>query len=197
MSLAAVPFSVVALAWISGSIQPAVEAYDHFLTNATKRVANAISSIETVKCFNGQDHEILQYIKAVKMASRSFLVQAQANALQFGLMRLLTLGIFVQGFWYGSHLVEKGSTSTGNVVTAFMAALVAAQSIEQMLPQLLVLEKGRAAGVALQGIQTKIKRGRKIGSSPGTKRLPPMRGEVELQNVSCGCCQCTHISSQT
>ena len=165
-------------------MQPAIDAHSQSLLNATKLATTAISKIETVKCLNGQNHEIWQYTVAIKIAAKNFLVQARANALQFGLLRLLTLGMFVQGFWYGSSLVRKGSKSTGNIVTAFMAALIAAQSIEQMLPQLLVLEKGRAAGATLKATQRQIERGQRIGRLHGTKQLPNLQGAIELQNVS-------------
>ena len=165
-------------------MQPGVEAQIEALTDASKLASNAISAIDTVKCFNGQDHELWQYAKAVKKAAGCYLIQARANALQIGFVRFVTLGMFVQGFWYGSHLVNTGKKIPGDILTAFWAALMATQSVEQILPQLIVLEKGRAAGATLKAILVQIERGRKIFKMIGGDKPLYCDGDIEIRNVS-------------
>ena len=165
-------------------MQPAVEAQAEALTDASKLAGNAISAIETVKCFNGQDLEIWQYTSAVRKAARCYLAQARANALQIGFVRLVTLGMFVQGFWFGSHLVNTGKKTPGDILTAFWAALMATQSVEQILPQLIVLEKGRAAGTTLKTIMVRIERGRKVVRMTGGNKPLYCDGDIEVRNVS-------------
>lgn len=185
VTLAVVPVSAFILAWISSGIQPNIDAQDNELTQGSKLANNAISAIETVKCFNGQDYEIWRYANAIKKAAHYYLAQAQANALQIGFVRLVTLGMFVQGFWYGSHLVAVGQKSPGQILTAFWACLMATQAIEQILPQMIVLEKGRAAGATLVAVLTQMERSLTRTRVNGELAPSYCEGDIEIKNVSC------------
>lgn len=184
VTLATVPISAFILAWMSARMQPRINSQSESLTQASKLANNAISAIDTVKCFNGQDHEVWQYSQAINKAARSYLKQAQANALQIGFVRLVTLGMFVQGFWYGSHLVAVGSKTPGQVLTTFWACLMATQAIEQILPQMIVLEKGRAAGATLKAILVQMQRGRRVNRMNGGLTPGYCDGDIEVRNVS-------------
>lgn len=186
VTLATVPFSAIILAWISARMQPCIETQSENLSQASKLADNAISAIDTVKCFNGQDYEVWQYSKAIRRAALSYLQQAQANALQIGFVRLVTLGMFVQGFWYGSHLVAVGKKTPGQILTAFWACLMATQAIEQILPQMIVLEKGRAAGATLKAILVQMERGRSVVIMNGGLTPRYCDGDIEVRNVR-GC----------
>ncbi|CAD6573021.1 MAG: hypothetical protein ASARMPRED_005833 [Alectoria sarmentosa] len=166
VTLSTVPILAVALAWNSARMQPSIETQTEELTKASKIVNNAISAIDTVKCFNGQDFERWQYRKAVKRAARSYIRQAQANALQISGLRFITLSMFVQGFWFGSHLVNTGQKNPGEILTAFWACLMATQAFEQIQPEIIVLEKGKAAGATLKST------------------LDQMEGELEIARMS-------------
>ena len=184
VTLATVPFAAIILTGISARMQPSIDAQVEELNQASKRANNAISAIDTVKCFNGQDFEMWQYAKIIKKAARYYLIQAQANALQIGFVRLVTLSMFVQGFWYGSHLVTTGAKDPGQVLTTFWACLMATQAIEQILPQMIVLEKGRAAGATLKLLLAQMEKVCKVknvihGISPGY-----CDGDIEVRNVS-------------
>lgn len=185
VTLSTVPVLAVALAWNSARMQPSIEAQVEALNKASKIVNNAISAIDTVKCFNGQDSEMWQYRKAIKIAASYYLRQAQANALQIGGLRLITLGMFVQGFWFGSHLVNTGQKNSGEILTAFWACLMATQAFEQFQPEVIVLEKGRAAGATLKSILGQIEAGLETTQMRG--RIFPLAcaGDIEVRNV-CG-----------
>ena len=183
VTLSSVPILAVALAWNSARMQPWIEGQTEELTKASKIVSNAIAAIDTVKCFNGQDFERWQYRKIVKRAARYYLSQAQANALQIGGLRLITLGMFVQGFWFGSYLVTTGQKTPGEILTAFWACLMATQAFEQIQPEIIILEKGRAAGASLESILDQLEGGLEISRLSG--RTIPLfcAGDVEVRNV--------------
>ena len=187
VTLATIPPSAVLLAWISARMQPAIDKQREEMTQASKLASNAISAIDTVKCFNGQDLELWQYVRAVRRGAQHYLVQARSNALQIGFVRFTMVAIFVQGFWYGSHLVDSGNKTPAQVLTTFWACLMASQTIEQLLPQMIVLEKGRAAATTLRALLQKIERGRRIQPMVGGKRPKYCDGDVRVQNVSSGC----------
>ena len=183
VTLSTVPILVIALAWNSARMQPDIEAQAEELTKASKMVNSAISAIETVKCLNGQDLERWQYKKAVKRAAGYYLRQAQANALQIGGLSVITLGMFVQGFWFGSHLVNTGQKSPGEILTAFWACLMATQAFEQIQPEAIVLEKGRAAGATLWSILDQLEFGLQIARMSGRTVPLVCAGDIEVRNV--------------
>lgn len=184
VTLATVPVSAIALSVIASQMQPSIEAQQVELTMASKLLNNALSAIDTVKCFNGQDFEIRQYARAIARAAKYYLKQARSNALQIGFVRIMTLGMFVQGFWYGSSLVGSGKTSAGDVLTTFWACLMATQAIEQILPQMIVLEKGRAAGAALKGVLEQMHKGRRVVKMRGKETPTFCEGDIEIRYVS-------------
>ncbi len=184
VTLSTVPILAVALAWNSARMQPSLETQTEELTKASRIANDAITAIDTVKCFNGQDFERWQYKKAVKRAARYYLRLAQANALQIGGLRLITLSMFVQGFWFGSHLVNIGQKNPGEILTAFWACLMATQAFEQIQPQAMVLEKGRAAGAMLKSVLGQIEDVLDISSMSGRSVPLYCTGEIEIRNVS-------------
>ena len=184
ITLAVVPVSALILGWVSSRMQPSIKAQMEELTQASKLANNSISSIDTVKYFNGQDLEIWQYARAIRKAASFYITQARYNALQIGLVRFVTSIMFVQGFWYGSHLVAIGKKNPGQILTAFWACLIATQTVEQILPQMIILEKGRASGATLQAMLTRMKSGRKVVEMTGRTAPRFCEGDIEVKNVS-------------
>ena len=154
------------------------------LTHASKRACAAILAIDTVKCANGQDEERWQYAKIIRRAAHYYLRQAQSNASMIAFTRLATLSMFVQGFWYGSHLVDSAQKNAGDILTAFWACLMAVQSYQQILPESLVLEKGKAAGATLKTMVNEMNNGRKTTRMAGRIIPSHCTGEIEVCNVS-------------
>ncbi|KAM5468281.1 ATP-dependent permease [Microsporum audouinii] len=150
--LASVPVCAIIIAAFSSKIQPKIEGQQTALTKASKFATTAISSIDVVKHFNGQKTEIESYRTAIEVAAHWYYKEALYSASQIGLISFLTFGMFVQGFWYGSYLVAKGELTAGEVLTTFWACLQATQSIEEIIPRLIVLEKGRTASAAIKHI---------------------------------------------
>lgn len=161
---------------------PAIEAQKRELSRASKYANTAITAIDTVKTFNGQDHEVWQYYSTIKQAAGDYLVQARANALQFGVTKFMMVAIFVQGFWYGISLANKG-LDPGNVVTTFYACLSAMQAVEIVLPQWLVLTKGMSAGETLKSIRVQLKPGRKGTIMDGSVKPTSCPGDIEVNRV--------------
>ncbi|KAK2848475.1 hypothetical protein FQN49_005688 [Arthroderma sp. PD_2] len=183
--LASVPICAVIIAVFSSKIQPKIESQQAELTKASKVVTTAISSIDVVKHFNGQETEASRYKAAIEEAAHWYYKEALYSASQIGLISLLTFGMFVQGFWYGSYLVGKGTLTAGEVLTTFWACLQATQSIEEIIPRLIILEKGRTAAAALRHI---FKNACHVCTSRSTrgKGLSPMfcEGDIRFSEVT-------------
>jgi len=182
--IATFPLAAILLWLISRGIAPAIEAQKRELSRATKYANNAVSAIDIVKVFNSQDHEVWQYSSAVKKITIYYLKQARANAMQFGVTKSLVVVIFVQGFWYGIFLVNRG-LNPGNVVTTFYSCLTAIQALEVMLPQILVLTKGISAGATLKFIMDQIQYSGGATMKMGDTLVPDScSGDIEMNEVS-------------
>lgn len=186
VTLAAVPFCSAAVAFLSSKMQHSIKAQRDELTNASKLSYNAFISIDTVKCFNGRSFECRQYSASISAAACYYLKQARLNALQIACIRLMMFGMFVQGFWYGSSLVGSMKISAGDVLRTFWACLVATQSIEQVLPHIIVLEKGKAAGASLKAILQYLDRDKPTSRMRGMLYPQYCEGDIEIEDVSTG-----------
>ena len=184
VTLATIPVSAIVSSKISRWMQPAVEAHAEKLTQASRAATNAIRAIETVKCFNGQEVELSQYASIIKEAARYNLVQARSMALQTGLVRLAILAMFVQGFWYGSHLVNVGQKTPAEILTCFWACLMATQTAEQILSQIVLLERGRAAATALEAAVSNVEFDERNSKLIGRAAPLYCEGHIELRDVS-------------
>jgi ATP-binding cassette subfamily B (MDR/TAP) protein 1 len=181
--LATVPLTVMALAAFSRGVGDAIEGQKQELSKASKCVNTAITSIDTVKVYNGQEQEVWRYASTVGGASNYYLIQAKSNALQFGIVKFAMVGLFVVGFWYGLYLLTKGLNS-GNIATTFFSCLAAVQAIEVVLPQLLVISKGISAGGNLKTIMSDIESGRNTRNMTGGCQPQTCSGDIEVNDVS-------------
>ena len=119
------------------------------LAIAAKYSSNAFSNIETVKCFNGQRTEHERFSAPIQRAAHFYIRQVRGNAMQMGWMMFATFITFLGGFYYGSSIVRSGKATTADFITTFFSGLEVANAIKEVLPQMIVLEKGRAAGNTL------------------------------------------------
>ncbi|CCU74529.1 ABC a-pheromone efflux pump [Blumeria hordei DH14] len=141
------PIVSLVLWLISRKIERAVEKQKLHLTQSSKYASTTIREIDTVKSYNGQDHELRNYENSLGLVTRNYLIQARANALQMATMKFVMILIFVEGFLFGLYLVKKLKNSS-NIIVAFYSTLAVVQALEVALPQWIVLTKGISAEIA-------------------------------------------------
>jgi ATP-binding cassette subfamily B (MDR/TAP) protein 1 len=191
--ISTIPIMAIMVPLISTRIQPNIELQTARLTEAAKHVMNAFSVIETVKCYNGQKAELYGYSYLLRLAAGAYTRQVNWNALHASLLRFVTLAMFVQGFWYGSTLVDKEQNASGTILTAFWSCIMATGALMQIMPQLIFLEKGRIAGHRLRGVMaamsTTISQYEPALLAPET-----CVGDITFQDVSCSysCVRCKY-----
>lgn len=181
--LATLPVLSVVIFLVSRNLAPAIESQKRHLTTAAKHTTTAIANISTVKAYNGEDQEIWQYYQTVKRVAASYLLQAKVNALQFAILKLATVALFIQGFGFGLYLVNRG-VDPGRVYTTFYACLISLQSFEFILAQFLVIKKGISAGHTLKAMISELQKGREIKSMLGAAKPSICEGDIEIKNVS-------------
>lgn len=162
-------------------------------SEALKYVQSALNSIETVKCYNGQETEKRKYSSVVEGVARWYYRVAQTNSLQFMVSAFMGQAMFVQGFYYGSKLVQKGEMSTGDVLTTFFSAVQAFNSITGILPQMIVLEKGKTAGATLRAIMAQVQMGPTVSRRTDLKEPEACQGNIAVENV--GIVKCLKLTA--
>ncbi|KAF1941570.1 multidrug resistance protein 2 [Clathrospora elynae] len=88
------------------------------------------------------------------------------------------------GFWYGSYLVQTGNKTSGQVLTTFWAALMAISGITSILPQFIVLQKGKAAGAQLGMLVKQISTSDQNLESQGQTKPARCPGDIEFKQVT-------------
>lgn len=186
VTLAGIPIFSSVIIFLSTRMKLSIKAQQEELTQASKVASNAINSIDAVKCLNGQRIESWSFSTRIEQSAIHYLRQARLNSLQISFVRWMMFGMFVQGFWYGSSLARTGKISSGEVLRTFWACLTAAQSIEQVLPQMIVLEKGKVASAMLKSIMRQPAQERAVSETKGTLYPEHCEGDIEVNNVCTG-----------
>ncbi|KAJ4364338.1 ATP-dependent permease [Ascochyta clinopodiicola] len=179
-----VPLVYLAEAYLSKNLSARSHDQANQLQRALKHITNAIQSIETVKCFNGERYELQAFSKAVFLAGSLYKRVANMRSLQIGLIQFFTLTVFVQGFAYGSHLVRSGSLDVGSVITTFWAALLAIGGITGFLPQFIVMQKGKISGAKLRVLMEQMSAEGEPHESQGKFEPSRCPGDIEFRRAS-------------
>ena len=147
--LSSLPIIVIVISVVAPRMQRNINLEKTHLSHAASHLIRALTAITTVKAFNAQAHEISRFDMILNLATTAYLRLAQINGLQQGIVRFVVLAMFVQGFWYGGALVLKGTLEPGSVIMVFWAALMAVSSLQNISPQMIILEKGKVASSEL------------------------------------------------
>lgn len=184
VTLATVPLIMGLVVVCSKGMEANIQKQQSYLTEAQKYTTNAFASIDTVKCYNGQGIEQEKYSKSIGKAAWWYAWVAHASALQMTIVVVLSTSMFVQGFYYGGVLIRKGDIDTADVITTFFSAIAAFQSIEAILPQMIVFEKGRVAGAVLRMIMSEVLETPGAKQSEGLVVPTSCKGDINVNDLS-------------
>ncbi|PYH47309.1 ABC transporter ATP-binding protein [Aspergillus saccharolyticus JOP 1030-1] len=184
VTLAGIPVLSAIISYLSAKMNASFEAQKNELANASKIVDSATASIDAVKSFNGQLVEHRKFVTSIDRAAMYYLKRARFTSLQIAFLRMMTFGMFIQGFWYGSSLATSGNLSAGEVLRTFWACLAAAQSFEFIMPQATVMRKGKIASIALQHALSDRADGKAPGVLDGALYPDKCEGDIEVRNLS-------------
>ena len=183
VTISTMPLIYLLTAFSSNRLSKHESAQSAALQNALKYLTSALSSIETVKCFNGERSELSRYTSAISRAGILYNRVANVRSAQIGILQFFGASIFVQGFWYGSYLVSSGRRNPGQIVTAFYAASMAVTSLTSFMPQFIIIQKGRIAGARLRSIMDHISGDGFLEEAVGHERPGRCAGDIEFRKV--------------
>ncbi|KAK5943351.1 ATP-dependent permease [Knufia obscura] len=181
--LATFPVITFALSFLSRGSQKAIRQQQSELTSATKQASNAISNLTVLKCHNTQASEARTYAHILRAVCQQSRKQVRIVATQLGFMRFAATGLLVLALFFGDHLIHNVNASVGAVLTTFWCCTTASKSFNEILTHILVLEKGRAAAVALQDLLEKVGQGKRLSDRFHGYTPPNLEGDIVFRNV--------------
>ncbi|WWD10364.1 hypothetical protein V865_008499 [Kwoniella europaea PYCC6329] len=116
---------------------------------ASTNVERVTSAISTVKVHNAQQAEEDRFLNLIGKGKTSLIKQGLVWGISSGMTDFLLLGTFVLGFWYGAKIVRDGKASSGDVMTCFWACLFSATYLQQVVPHLTGITKGKNSMASL------------------------------------------------
>jgi ATP-binding cassette subfamily B (MDR/TAP) protein 1 len=181
--MSSVPLLYLALTLVANRQSLRAREQSEKLQSALRCITTAVSSIEAVKSFNGERHELHNFKKTSGLAARLYRRVANLRSMQIGIMQFFTISIFVQGFWYGKYLVDNGDGDAAHILTTFWAVLMAMSCLASTMPQLVVLNKGQAAGANLTMLMKQISASDQQLELRGNVKPTMCLGDIEFRNV--------------
>ncbi|GAA5907604.1 hypothetical protein JCM8208_000015 [Rhodotorula glutinis] len=147
--LATIPVVMVAVALTEMFSGPLANANRETTGRCSSRVDRIIGAIPTVKAFNAEQHELDGFKDLTKRDFESYVKLHFVWGLRAGATSTLLMAMFVQGFWYGAHLISTGQSSASAVNTCFWACMLGSTYLQSAIPLLVTLEKGKVAMAGL------------------------------------------------
>ncbi|KAG1729857.1 uncharacterized protein EDB91DRAFT_1010013, partial [Suillus paluster] len=93
-------------------------------------IKHAVSVIATIKAFNVATHEIRVLAHALGRISAAGNGLTGIWGLTSGFSQFITMAMFMQGFWFGAHLVREGKNTPGQVMSVFWACLISTSNLQ-------------------------------------------------------------------
>ena len=146
--LSALPILIFVQGFSQALAGPRLAHERNLLARAASLVSRAAANIGALKASNAESHEssLLARIPAALPALPA-IWGATTAASQF-----VTMAMFVEGFWFGAHLVRQGKIQPGGVMSVFWACLIATSNLQMAVPLLVVLAKGKIAAAELASL---------------------------------------------
>lgn len=117
--IAGIPIVIILLPIFSARVQPIYTPTLQSLVKQKNLHLVLLILLRQSTSNKGEESEAWKYTKKIHEAAEFYYMQTFWNGLQQGVVRLFTLSIFVQGFWFGTVLLDKGQISRSNILITF------------------------------------------------------------------------------
>ncbi|KAH9295405.1 hypothetical protein KI387_038993 [Taxus chinensis] len=148
---------------------------------ASMVAGEAVSNIRTVAAFNAEDKILNLFGKELKLPQTQSLKRGQLAGALFGMSQLTLYGSQALILWYGSRLVQNGTSTFSKVIKVFVVLVITANSVAETLSLAPDFVRG---GEALSSIFAILDRGTKIEpDDEDAEKVEETKGEIELKHI--------------
>ena len=141
--LAGFPLVIIVTALTERFAAPLLSKDRDLTATTANRIERSVNAIAAVKAFNAETVETRAIYPLLKKIESTYNRLAFIWGIRLGFTSFSLLSIFVQGFWFGAYLVQKGTLQPGQVTQVAWAALLATSHLQLCIPLLNNAEKGR------------------------------------------------------
>ncbi|CUM45047.1 uncharacterized protein AC631_01359 [Debaryomyces fabryi] len=166
--------------WLFGRLTyEAADLENELTAQASKILDWSLVCGAEIRIFNGKYYEMAKFNKLVELSASAYYKLANAIACNTGMLKCLTLLMFVQGFWFGNYMISIGKLKINDVFTCFSSCLMLGSEISEISILLATLNKAQAASF-------KIAKAIESNESLNDSGIyPPLcEGVIELENIS-------------
>lgn len=165
--------------WLFGRLTyKAAELENDLTAQASKILDWSFVCSAEIRIFNGKYYEMVKFNRLVDLSAKAYYKLANAIACNTGMLKCLTLLMFVQGFWFGNYMISIGKLKINEVFTCFSSCLMLGSEISEISMLLATLNKAQAASLKI---------GKMIESNenPNDSGIYPKlcEGDIELENI--------------
>ncbi|WBW71420.1 M-factor transmembrane transporter Mam1 [Schizosaccharomyces osmophilus] len=150
--MASYPIIMFVVAFINSFLYNSYEGDRLASEKAASFIERVLMAFKTVTFHAMQNHEFHNLQGAINQSSKNFLRFSFLHSLQGGISQFFLYSVFFQGLWFGNHLANSGKVTAGQVVTVFGSCLSVASAIQQILPSIPDLIKGKFASHFLKSL---------------------------------------------
>lgn len=144
-----------------------------YSTKSSSRLDRVLGAMPTVKAFNAEENELASFGTITRHAHAAYNRLHFVWGIRTGATQFIMLSMFVQGFWFGAYLVRTGKSTAAQVNTCFWACLIAATYLQQCVPMLVTIEKGKIAAAGLLELARELQEEPQVVLSRSCPTSPP------------------------
>ena len=180
VTLSTIPLVVIVQIVTQVIIMPMYSAERRGFAEASTNIERSTNAIATVKAHNAEPAEKARFNRIVERVRETLAKQAVVWAASVSLTDFLLLATFVSGFWYGAALVRQGKLERGAVMTVFWACLLASSYLQQAVPTLSFITKGKMSMASLLTVIQDVAPDPARAPKPKDKRKS--KGEMDISS---------------
>ncbi|KAG7665750.1 HST6 [[Candida] subhashii] len=131
--------------WFGRLTYKGAEEENETTSKGSKLLDWCLVSPALVRVFNGKYTEMARFNEIIDKSAKAYCKLANAIAANSGMLKFLTLMMFVQAFWFGNHLLTTGKVNIEQLMTCFSSCLMLGSTIAQTTELLAALNAAHAA----------------------------------------------------
>ena len=179
--LAVVPVAVVGMILLGRLVRRLSKQVQDALADASATAEEALSGVRIVKSFAREPYEVGRYGETVERLFRIAVKRVRLNATLGPMIGLIAYGTIALVIYVGSREVIAGNLTPGQLISFLLYTMTVASSIASFTG--LYSQFQRALG-ASERVFELLDNQPEMQDDPQAVELPPIRGEVRLDNVS-------------
>ncbi|QLQ82680.1 hypothetical protein HG537_0H04430 [Torulaspora globosa] len=145
VTLCSAPLIIGCAYFFSRLVQKYADRENEQISKASQLVDWSVNAAQFIRLCGTELREVQKFKICIQKSADSFIRMCLYASLNSGVLRFLTLTMFVQAFWFGSTMIRKGRLTVGDVITCFHSCILLGSTINGALHQLVFWQKGTVA----------------------------------------------------